>query len=118
MPLAILIARPHDPVNSTVVLRRLLVTLCAVVLMQETNLGSLIVGAECFEKCDDDIGPGHCSPACATCVCGTHAKPHAPGATRLPAPAVTTTRELPRVARATGDLHLPDILHVPKRLVA
>ena len=101
-----------------VVLRRLLVTLCAVVLMQETSLGSLIVGAECFEKCADDVSPGHCSPICVTCTCGTHANPVSPQVTRLPAPAASTSLDFAEAALAAGDLHLPDILHVPKRLVA
>jgi hypothetical protein len=100
------------------VLRRLLVLLCAFVLLQETNLGSLIVGAECFEKCADDITPGHCSPICATCTCGTHANPVSPRVTRLPAPAAANTHDFTAAALAAGDLHLPDILHVPKRLVA
>jgi hypothetical protein len=99
------------------VLRRLLVALCAVVLMQETSLGSLIVGAACIEKCADDVRPGHCSPICATCACGTHANPVAPRITRLAAPASSEPGDLADVASAAGDLHLPDILHVPKRLV-
>ena len=103
---------------SPVVLRRALVLLCAVVLIQETNLGSLIVGAECFEKCADDVSPGHCSPSCATCTCGTHANPVSPRLTRLPAPATSKSRGFAEAAPASGDLHLPDILHVPKRLVA
>lgn len=101
-----------------VVLRRLLVTLCAVVLIQETNLGSLIVGAECLEKCADDVSPGHCSPICATCACGTHANPVAPRITRLAAPASSERPDFAEVTSAAGDLHLPDILHVPKRFVA
>lgn len=103
---------------SAVVLRRLLVALCAVVLIQETNLGSLIVGAECFEKCADDVSPGHCSPICATCTCGTHANPVSPRITRLLAPAVAESHKLVEAALTAGDLHLPDILHVPKRFVA
>lgn len=86
--------------------------------MQETNLGSLIVGAECFEKCADDIAPGHCSPSCATCTCGSHAIPVSPRVTRLPAPAGSKSQGFAGASFATGDLHLPDILHVPKRLVA
>lgn len=103
---------------SAVVLRRLLVLLCAAVLIQETNLGSLVVGAECLEKCADDIAPGHCSPICATCACGTHANPVSPRVTRLPAPAASKSRGFAEAALVVGDLHLPDILHVPKRLVA
>jgi hypothetical protein len=101
-----------------VVLRRVLVLLCAVFLLQETNLGSLIVGAACPEKCADDVVPGHCSPICAACACGTHASPIASRVTRLPAPADQETHGFAGAALATGDLHLPEILHVPKRLVA
>lgn len=103
---------------SAVVLRRALVLLCAVVLIQESNLGSLAVGADCLEKCADDIAPGHCSPICATCACGTHASPIASRVTRLPVPALLESRKFAEAALSPGDLHLPDILHVPKRLVA
>lgn len=86
--------------------------------MQETNLGSLIVGAECFEKCADDLIPGHCSPSCVTCTCGAHSSPVSPRVTRLAAPAASKSVDFAVADMATGDLHLPDILHVPKRLVA
>ena len=101
-----------------VVLRRVLVLLCAAVLIQESNLGSLVVGAACVEKCADDISPGHCSPICVTCACGTHANPVSPRGTRLPAPAASKSHDFAGAAPATGDLHLPDILHVPNRFVA
>jgi hypothetical protein len=100
------------------VLRRVFVLLCAVILIQETNLGSLIVGTACFEKCEDDVSPGHCSPICATCTCGTHAKPVSPRVTRLSAPAAWTSHDLVEADLATGDPCLPGILHVPKRFVA
>lgn len=101
-----------------IVFRKALVALCAVFLLQGTNLGSLIVGAECVETCADDAGPEHCSPICVTCACGAHAKPVAASATRLPAPASSKNHAFAVAALAIGDLHLPDILHVPKRLVA
>jgi hypothetical protein len=101
-----------------IVVRRVLVVICAVFLLQETNLGSLIVGAECLERCADDISPGHCSPICATCTCGSHAKPVSPSVTRLPEPAASKSHDLVEAALATGDLYLPDILHVPKQFVA
>ena len=100
------------------VLRRLLVALCAVVLIQETNLGSLFLGAECFETCSDDTTPGHCSPICASCSCGTHANPVTPRATRLPAPVTFDGPRLADAAISSGDIHLPEILHVPKRVTA
>jgi hypothetical protein len=100
------------------VLRRVLVLLCAAVLSQETNLGSLIVGADCLEKCADDFIPGHCSPLCATCTCGTQANPMAPRVTHLAAPAALKSCDAAEAALSPGDMHLPDILHVPKRLVA
>lgn len=103
---------------SAVVLRRLLVMLCAAVLIQESNLGSLILGAECFETCPDDATPGHCSPICATCSCGTHANPVTPQATQLPAPATFDARQLADASVSPRDLHLPEILHVPKRPLA
>ena len=99
-------------------LRRLFVVLCALVLIQETNLGSLAVGAGCPEKCADDVAPGHCSPICATCACGSHASPISPRVTRQSAPAASKSHDLVEAAPATGDLYLSDILHVPKRFVA
>jgi hypothetical protein len=98
--------------------KRALVVLFSFFLLQETNLGSLIVGAECLEQCADDVAPGHCSPACATCACGTHANPVSPKVTRLSAPAASTSRGFTEAASVVGDLHLPDILHVPKLFVA
>lgn len=100
-----------------VVLRRLLVLLCAAALIQESNLGSLIVGAECLEKCADDIAPGHCSPVCATCRCGTQASPIAPRVIWLSAPAALEGCDVAEASLSAGDMHLPDILHVPKRFV-
>lgn len=98
-------------------LRRVLVLLFAVVLMQETNLGSLFIGAECFETCSSDTAPGHCSPVCASCSCGTHANPVTPRLTRLPAPASFDGPRRTEMAIATSDSHLSDILHVPKQHV-
>jgi len=94
------------------------VLLCAVVLMQETNLGSLLIGAECFETCSSDTAPGHCSPVCASCSCGTHANPVTPRRTPLPAPASLDRPLRTETAIATSDSHLSDILHVPKPHVA
>jgi hypothetical protein len=88
------------------------------VLSQESNLGSLFLGAECIETCPDDTAPGHCSPICATCSCGTHANPETPQVTRLPAPATFDGPKLADAAVSQGDSYLPEILHVPKRLVA
>lgn len=102
----------------TPVLRRLLVVLCAVVLIQETNLGSLVLGAQCLETCPDDSTPGHCSPICATCSCGTLANRVAPEVTRLPAPASFDSRPRTDLAVLPGDTYLSDILHVPKRPLA
>ncbi|HEX2799711.1 MAG TPA: hypothetical protein VHQ44_08565 [Thermoanaerobaculia bacterium] len=103
---------------SAVVLRRVLVLLCAAVLIQETSLGSLVVGAACLEKCANDTAPGHCSPICAACTCGTHANPVSARVTRLPVPAASKSHAFVEAAPAAGDQHLPDILHVPKRFVA
>jgi hypothetical protein len=100
------------------VLRKILVLLCAAVLIQETDLGSLVVGAGCLEECADDFVPGHCSPLCAICTCGTQANPMAPRVTHLPAPAALKSCDAAEAALSPGDMHLPDILHVPKRLVA
>lgn len=100
------------------VLRRVLVVLFSFFLLQETNLGSLIVGAECLERCADDVAPGHCSPICSACTCGTLANTVPPRFTLLPALPASGIQEFIEAARATGDLYLPDILHVPKRLVA
>ena len=100
------------------VLQRVLVLFCLAVLIQETNLGSLAFGAECVETCPDDTSPGHCPPICATCSCGTHANPVAPQATRLPVPAPLDGPELADAAVSPSDIHLPEILHVPKLLLA
>ncbi len=101
-----------------VVLRTLLVLLCTAALIQESDLGSLIVGAECLEMCADDIAPGHCSPVCATCTCGTQASPMAPRVACLSTPAALESCDVAEASLSPGDMHLPDILHVPKRLVA
>ncbi len=99
-------------------LRRVLVLLYVVMLVQETNLGSLFVGAECFETCADDFAPGHCSPVCASCSCGTQANPVAPRVTRLPAPELRANRLFHEAAAPLSDTYQSDILHVPKRFVA
>ena len=108
--------RPRATVSS--VLRRVLVLLCAVVLVQETNLGSLIFGAECFETCPNDISPRHCSPTCAACSCGTHTRPAAAKTSRLAVPTASKSHNFVDAVLVVGDLHLSEILHVPKRFVA
>ena len=100
------------------VLRRLLLALCAVVLMQETALGSLFVGAECFESCPDDTTPGHCPPTCATCGCGSHLNPVTPRPVRVASPASSECRPSCEAALPPADSHVADILHVPKALLA
>lgn len=100
------------------VLRRLLLALCAVVLMQETDLGSLLVGAECFESCPDDTTPGHCPPTCATCGCGGSVSSVAPAPARIASPAAREWRPAGEAALPPADSHLPKILHVPKPLLA
>ncbi len=100
------------------VVRRLLLALCAVVLMQETNLGSLLVGAACFESCPDDTTPGHCPPTCATCGCGSHLSPVTPRPVRVASPASSECRPTCVASLPPADSHLPDILHVPKSLLA
>jgi hypothetical protein len=105
-------------VTLSAVFRRLFFLLAAVVLLQETNLGSLFFGAECIETCPNDTASGHCSPICATCSCGTHANPVTPQATRLPAPASLEGHQIAETARSASDIHLPDILHIPKRPLA
>jgi hypothetical protein len=100
------------------VLRRALVLLCAAILMQATNLGSLVLGTECFETCPDDTAAGLCSPICTTCSCGTHANPVTPHATRIPPPASFDGYQLAEAAASPSDTHRSDILHVPKQPIA
>ena len=100
------------------VLRRALVLVCALVLIQETSLGSLFLGAACPETCPDDTAPGHCPPTCSSCACGTHANPATPLATRLPAPASSDGHQRADAAVPPTDTFLPEILHVPKPLLA
>jgi len=116
-PLPLRILTPRWRAIFLSVLRRLSVVLCAVVLLQGTNLGSLLVGAECFERCADDTAPGHCLPICVSCPCGTHANPLPPRATRLPTPASVDSCRPPEAVFSGTDIHLPDILHVPKLLL-
>lgn len=54
--------------------RLLLVFLCAAAIAPETNLGSLLFGAECDEECPDDGPGGRCSVACVACAC-SHGRP-------------------------------------------
>jgi hypothetical protein len=101
-----------------VVLRRVLVFLCAIILVQESNLGSLILGTECLETCAQDSTAGHCAPVCAACSCGTHANPVTPQTTLLPAPAAIDGHRLADADVSPSDMHLSEILHVPKTLLA
>ena len=101
-----------------IVVKRVFVVLFSFFLLQETNLGSLIVGAACLERCANDVAPGHCSPICSACACGTLANAVPPRFTLLPALPASGSQEFIEGAQATGDLYLPDILHVPKRFVA
>ncbi len=100
------------------VVRRALLLVFAVFLIQETNLGSLFVGPECYESCASDTAPGHCPPTCATCSCATHANPVPPSATRLSSPEAREVRETFRATSNPSDGHADDILHVPKSFPA
>lgn len=104
--------------SSPAVLRRLLLVLCSVVLLQETNLGSLLIGAECFETCPEDTSPGHCTPICATCACGTHASPLSPRPVKVAAPVSRVSRPFCEAVVPPADCAVEDILHVPKALSA
>lgn len=100
------------------VLRRAFFLVFAILLIQETALGSLLVGAECYESCASDTSPGHCPPTCATCGCTTHANPVPPSAVRLSSPEARKVRETLRATSSPADGHADDILHVPKSLLA
>jgi hypothetical protein len=100
------------------VLRRLLFLVFAVFLIQETNLGSLFLGAECVETCPDDTSPGHCPPTCATCACGTHVNPVAPERPALASPAQRLCRTPFEASVPSASQHVGDILHVPKPALA
>jgi hypothetical protein len=100
------------------VLRRILFLVFAAFLIQETNLGSLILGAECVETCPDDTSTGRCAPTCATCTCGTHATPVSALPTRLAAPAPRPCRLSFEATAAAADRHVGEILHVPKPALA
>lgn len=100
------------------VFRRLLLAICAVVLIQETDLGSLFLGAECFESCPDDTTQGHCPPTCVTCSCGSSVSSVAPTPVRIASPASRPSRPGFEAALPPADSHLPEILHVPKTLLA
>lgn len=100
------------------VLRRALFLVFAIFLIQETDLGSLLLGAECYESCATDTSPGHCPPTCATCSCTTHANPVPPSAVRLSSPEAREVRETLRATASPSDAHAGDIRHVPKPLLA
>ena len=104
--------------SSAPVLRRLLFLVFAVFLIQETNLGSLFLGAECVETCPDDTSPGHCPPTCATCACGTHVNPVAPEMPALASPAPRLCRSSFEASVPSASRHVGDILHVPKPALA
>lgn len=104
--------------SSAPVLRRLLFLVFAVFLIQETNLGSLYLGAECVETCPDDTSPGHCPPTCATCSCGTHINPVAPEMPALASPALRLCRSSFEASVPSAFRHVGDILHVPKPALA
>lgn len=109
---------PGRVLPSRAVVRRALFLVFAIFLIQETDLGSLLVGAECYESCASDTSPGHCPPTCATCSCTTHANPVPPSVARLSSP---EAREVPETNRATmslSDGHAGDIRHVPKPFLA
>ena len=100
------------------VLRRALFLVFAIFLIQETDLGSLLLGAECYESCATDTSPGHCPPTCATCGCGSHLSPVTPRPVRVASPASSECRPTCVASLPPADSHLPDILHVPKSLRA
>ena len=119
-------ARPAPPhacrsnrvLSSAPVLRRLLFLVFAVFLIQETNLGSLLLGAECVETCPDDTSPGHCPPTCATCSCGTHVNPVVPRVAALASPAPRPCRPSFEATVPPASRHIGEILHVPKPALA
>ncbi|MCC6129126.1 MAG: hypothetical protein IT186_04295 [Acidobacteria bacterium] len=104
--------------SSAPVLRRLLFLVFAVFLIQETNLGSLLLGAECVETCPDDTSPGHCPPTCATCSCGTHVNPVVPKVAALASPAPRPCRPSFEATVPPASRHIGEILHVPKPALA
>lgn len=110
--------QPRRCATLNAVLRQILVAVFAIFLIQETNAGSLITGAECFETCPSDTTPGRCPLTCATCGCGTHLNPVPAAPMGLLSPPLREAR-LPVVALAApSDRHTGDIRHVPKTVPA
>lgn len=50
------------------------VTACALFIVQETGVGSLLFGVDCVETCPDELSDGRCSPACTACSCTSHGR--------------------------------------------
>jgi len=87
---------------------------CLALVAQQSNLGSLIFGDECYDGCPDDTGSHRCPLGCTACGCVGHGSP-----------LMLVTGAMPparcAVARIEGDAapRLPDpqpasIFHVPK----
>lgn len=95
-------------------LRPLFLAACALLLVQETALGSILVGFECEESCPDDVTDGRCAPTCLTCACVAHAEARVvvtPVPVRTLEPAVTIE---PRPKLSPLDAPPADVFHVPR----
>ena len=94
--------------------RILVAVLCAMVVAQQTNLGSLAFGDECRDGCPDGGESHRCPLNCASCACVGHGTPvsltlFTPAIVR---PAVDRLRcdEPKRIAEPRPDA----IFHVPR----
>jgi hypothetical protein len=97
--------------------RVLLMACCVALVAQQSNLGSLIFGDECYDGCPDDTGSHRCPLGCTACGCVGHGSPLMLGAL-VPDP---LRLEVARVER-DDTVRLPDphpvsIFHVPKPIL-
>jgi len=97
--------------------RVLFAALCVLVVSQQTNLGSLLVGDECRDNCPDNDASHRCPLNCTSCACVGHGTPlslaSAPPATLRPA----LGRVIPDEPRTLPDPRPESIFHVPRTIL-
>jgi len=97
--------------------RFLVVVFCVTMSAQQTNLGSLMFGDACPERCPDDVAPNRCPVGCTACSCVGNGT-----AVSLALPVLATVQSVVRHVECDEPMPLPDpqpdsIFHVPRPIL-
>lgn len=94
--------------------RTLLLGFCVAIAAQQSNVGSLVFGDECRDRCPDEDSSHRCPPNCLSCTCVAHGIPVSMARSSHAVVVLAAPLSAPDIPKKVLDPRPDSIFHVPR----